>query len=337
MDSTLALYANFGVALGLAGVVAYFAFLDGDGDDGEDEMNMDADTDAPGQDDASGDDGVLIEDLIAGAATQEEDASPDLRSSIAAAETLEGGDGADTLDGAADNVSRAYDGGAGDDAILAAKQADVADGGDGNDTIRPAAGDDLSYGGAGDDLIVDGFGRDIHFGGEGDDTLSGGADGDFLQGGSGADSITGGGGSDFLAGGSDNDVIDGRASQGDAPKDDGVDSLFGGSGDDQLFLDNGDQATGGDGADIFTIDEAAAGDGTVTITDFDAQADSIAIEYTGGEGVEEPTVTFSPLDDVGVQIALGDQPIATVSGVDEIDPARVALVDKTEDGSEALA
>ena len=333
MDSTLALYANFGIAFGLTGAFLYFAFLD-DGGGGDEPMDTEADGGGddgrPDDTDEPSENTILIEDLIATAPTLDEDASPDVTSSFATAETVQGGDGADTLDGRDDTLSRTYQGGAGDDVILAAKLTDVADGGEGDDTIRPAAGDDLSYGGAGNDVVTDGFGRDIHFGGEGDDSLSGGANGDFLQGGAGADSLIGGGGSDYLAGGSDNDLIDGRASQGDAPKDDGLDSLFGGTGDDQLFLDNGDQATGGDGADRFTIDEAAAGDGVVTITDFTAGEDDIAIEYTGAQGVEEPTVTLSPLD-AGVQIALGDQPIATLAGVEEIDPAAVTLVDKSEE------
>lgn len=332
MDSTLALYANFGIALSLAGVIAYFAFVD-DGGDGDGEMT-DAAPDGETRDTTPDMDGdtVLIEDLLAAASTLEEDASPDLRSSVSTADTLAGGPGDDTLDGADENLSRTYDGGAGDDAILAAKRPDVIDGGDGNDTIAAAAGDDLAYGGAGDDQISDGFGRDIHFGGEGDDTLSGGANGDFLQGGAGADSLIGGGGSDFLAGGSDNDVLDGRASQGDAPKDDGVDSLFGGSGDDQLFLDNGDQATGGAGADQFTIDEAAAGEGAVTITDFAEGEDGLAIEYTGGVDLPVPEVTVETLD-AGVQISLDDQPIATIAGDASVDPADVALVDKSEEES----
>lgn len=264
----------------------------------------------------------------------DEDASPDVLSSLTTSETITGGEGEDTLDGSGETLPRSYDGGAGDDFNLAAKVADAAEGGDGSDTIRPAAGDDLSYGGAGDDVIADGFGRDIIYGGEGADSLSGGADGDFLQGGVGADTLIGSGGSDYLAGGSDNDVIDGRADQGDGPKDDGVDSLFGGTGNDQLFLDNADQAEGGEGADLFTIDEVAAGDGAVMITDFDPATDEIAIEYTGGADAEIPTLGINELDDgSGSQISFNDQPIATVAGVENFDASNVTLIDKAEEDS----
>ncbi|MDG1369856.1 MAG: hypothetical protein P8I56_07510 [Paracoccaceae bacterium] len=171
-------------------------------------------------------------------------------------------------------------------------------------------------------------------GGEGADSLSGAADGDFLQGGAGADTLIGSGGSDYLAGGSDNYVIDGRADQGDGPKDDGVDSLFGGTGNDQLFLDNGDQAEGGEGADLFTIDEVAAGDGAVMITDFDPATDEIAIEYTGGADAEIPTLGINELDDgSGSQISFNDQPIATVAGVENFDASNVTLIDKAEEDS----
>ena len=264
----------------------------------------------------------------------DEDASPDVLSSLTTSETITGGEGEDTLDGSGETLPRSYDGGAGDDFNLAAKVADAAEGGDGSDTIRPAAGDDLSYGGAGDDVIADGFGRDIIYGGEGADSLSGGADGDFLQGGVGADTLIGSGGSDYLAGGSDNDVIDGRADQGDGPKDDGVDSLFGGTGNDQLFLDNADQAEGGEGADLFTIDEVAAGDGAVIITDFGPATDEIAIEYTGGADAEIPTLGINELDDgSGSQISFNDQPIATVAGVENFDAPNVTLIDKAEEDS----
>ena len=74
----------------------------------------------------------------------------------------------------------------------------------------------------------------------------------------------------------------------------------------------------------------AAGDGAVTITDFDAATDGIAIEYTGGADAPVPEVSVETLDS-GVQISLDEQPIATVSGASDLDPANVALVDKTEE------
>jgi len=335
MDSSLALYANFGIGLGLAGVLLYFSLFEG-GDDDDDEMELEPDAEAPEEPPVPEENVVFIEDLIAAAPTLDEDASPDVTSSVATAETVEGGSSDDTLDGTDDLLSRTYEGGAGNDLILTAKLSDVVDGGEGDDTIRPAAGNDVSYGGAGNDVIVDGFGRDIHFGGEGADSLSGGANGDFLQGGAGADSLFGGGGSDSLAGGSDNDIVDGRSSQGDEPKDDGFDSLFGGTGDDQLFLDSGDQATGGEGADQFTIDEVAAGDGAVVITDFDAAEDEIAIDFTGSEDVPDPTVSVSTLDDgSGSQISLNDEVIATVAGAEGVDASEITLNDKTEENAEA--
>jgi hypothetical protein len=72
-------------------------------------------------------------------------------------------------------------------------------GGDGNDTLSGAAGDDTINGGrgrdslagnAGDDRLAGGRGRDTFLGHEGDDILSGGAGRDTVTGGPGADTFS---------------------------------------------------------------------------------------------------------------------------------------------------
>jgi Ca2+-binding RTX toxin-like protein len=98
----------------------------------------------------------------------------------------------------------------------------------------------------GDDSIIGGAGNDSIFGEAGDDTLDGGAGNDVLNGGAGNDSLIGG---------------------------TGADQLTGGSGNDTLVVAQGDQALGGDGDDLFVLqDLGEAGAGTITIV--------------GGEGAE---------------------------------------------------
>jgi Ca2+-binding RTX toxin-like protein len=100
----------------------------------------------------------------------------------------------------------------------------------------------------GDDVIYGRLGNDILYGGSGSDEIFGENDSDILYGQDGNDLLVGGSGNDFLFGGTGNDVLDGQ---------------FG-------F----DQATGGSGADLFVF---YVGDGVLTVTDFEAGIDDLAI------------------------------------------------------------
>jgi Ca2+-binding RTX toxin-like protein len=89
---------------------------------------------------------------------------------------IEGGNGADTLDGTAGN--------------------DTVKGFGGNDTLNGLLGLDIIDGGTGDDLLDGGDDDDQLLGGIGLDTLAGGSGNDRLDGGAGIDSMTGGTGDD---------------------------------------------------------------------------------------------------------------------------------------------
>ena len=133
----------------------------------------------------------------------------------------------------------------GDDLLLGYRHEETIDGGDGNDTIYGGSqGDDTLIGGNGDDLIdqreassiradnvIDGgagndtiygdFGEDSIDGGSGNDVIDGGFENDTISGGDGNDSIDGGSGS----GGFGRDVIDGGAGQ-DTLTGEGSDDTF---------------------------------------------------------------------------------------------------------------
>ena len=140
-------------------------------------------------------------------------------------------------------------GGPGDDALIGTNNPDLLDGRGGDDAIHGKGGDDCEVfatpedpefefptliGGTGDDAIYGNGGDDCLFGGglgrttvleRGEDALYGNEGDDFLNGGQGADAIAGGDGDDLLIDG----VTKGESSE---------DALWGGSGRDQLDVDN---------------------------------------------------------------------------------------------------
>lgn len=140
---------------------------------------------------------------------------------------------------------------------------------------------------------------DIHF----DTILPVGGD-DIIDGGAGDDTLVGGYGDDTLTGGT------------------GVDNLTGGLGDDDFYVSQGDTATGGDGDDLFVLNDLAeAGSGTITITggetgetvgdtlDFNGLLQSGTLSYSNsvdaggglsGSGVllDGSTVNFSNIENI---------------------------------------
>jgi VCBS repeat-containing protein len=106
-----------------------------------------------------------------------------------AADTLMGGNGADTIGGLGSN-----------DLLVGGNGADSVSGGGGADTI---AGDGTSVLDKtnGSDSLDGGDGADSIFGGNGDDRMVGGADNDSINGGNGADYFRGDTGADVLTGG----------------------------------------------------------------------------------------------------------------------------------------
>lgn len=195
----------------------------------------------------------------------------------------------------------------------------VANGGSSDDTITAAAGKNRINGNQGNDTITGNVSKDVLRGNNGADTLNGADGGDFLRGGrgddtlnggNGADYLNGGSGNDILNGGSGNDVLDGRTGSdtlnGDGGNDTlngwrGDDTLNGGSGNDTLIAGWGnDTLTGGTGNDSFVFD---LGDGTNTITDFDANGEIIDLRGNG--------LSFA---DLSISAASGDT-VISVSGL----------------------
>jgi Ca2+-binding RTX toxin-like protein len=106
-------------------------------------------------------------------------------------ENVDGGGGADVIEGDAD--ANRLEGGPGDDTVF---------GGDGT------GADDALSGGPGNDRVHGGEGDDGLLGGDGDDFLDGGPGADQLRGESGNDQLAGRGGADSIGGGDGSDVAD---------------------------------------------------------------------------------------------------------------------------------
>lgn len=110
------------------------------------------------------------------------------------------------------------------------------------------------------DLINGRGGWDWLDGGRGSDTINGGTGNDTVLGGSGSDRLSGNQGSDQLDGGSGRDTVNGGS---------GDDLVDGGTGRDLL--------SGGSGDDTFVFDTRLGSSNVDTITDFDADDDSILL------------------------------------------------------------
>ena len=160
----------------------------------------------------------------------------------------------------------------------------------------PGGNDEVNEirGGRGQDNLVGTDNRDLISGRRGQDTLSG-LNGD--------DTLNGGRGRDLLIGGNDNDVLNGGRGQDTLEGSDGDDTLNGNRGRDVLIGGNGnDVLDGGRGQDTFVI---ASGQGTDTIEDFGNDIIGLA------DGLSFSDLTFS-----GSDILLGEEILATLSGVD---------------------
>lgn len=228
---------------------------------------------------------------------------------------------------------------AGDDLVEAGTNNDTVFGGAGDDIIGGGTGFDVLYGDAGDDALLGNGGDDLLIGRSGDDLLIGGGGADSLNGGAGDDILISGNvdvegegtldvsatalaavrtysdgsleGADFAAleeegalNGVDTSFLQ------DAPEETQGGDLRGGIGDDLLVLAGGDTASGGEGEDIFVLNEAMVEQNTVQITDYNAAEDIIALEYDGSTA-PEPEIRDREGDAV---IFIGDDIIARVSG-----------------------
>ncbi len=172
-------------------------------------------------------------------------------------DTLIGGNGVDRIDGeAGDDVIEGGNGAdilignAGADNIDGGSNNDVINGNDGNDTINGGSGADTIMGDADDDSVFGGSGNDSILGSTGNDTLSGQSGQDTLQGDVGDDSLIGGTEDDLLLGNAGNDVLNGNSGNDTVVGDTGDDQLYGGSGNDSLFGDSDNPSVLGTGDDF---------------------------------------------------------------------------------------
>ncbi len=254
-------------------------------------------------------------------------------------DSLYGQGGDDTLDGGADNDL--LDGGAGADTLSGGTGDDTLIGGDGNDTLAGGAGADSLEAGAGMDFVdysasdagvsidlATGTASGGHATG---DTAFGGVDGiigsDFndtlsgydgqgpdwaneFYGGAGDDVIDGRGGDDLLYGEEGNDSIVGGA---------GADTLDGGTGNDTLIVGSGDVATGGEGDDLFLLDEANLGGGTITIGgDEGTEGSGDTIDFAGLLDWEDVTYTSTTPGDLAGTATLNDGTVVTFSNIEDV-------------------
>jgi Ca2+-binding RTX toxin-like protein len=183
-------------------------------------------------------------------------------------DTLDGGEGLDTVRGSAghdalflDDGLSPFPGAAG--ARLAGVERFLM--GPGNDAVDLTSfdfalgavriegedGDDLLWASAGDDTLLGGLGRDELYGGAGADYLAGGAGDDSLDGAYGTDALQGGEGNDtlrdtsggaLLDGGSGNDALTGNSAPEVFAGGKGKDSLQPGGGSDVVLYNRGDGA-----------------------------------------------------------------------------------------------
>ena len=206
------------------------------------------------------------------------------------ADTLNGGGGNDTLEGG--NGADRLNGGGGNDTLEGGSGADVLDGGGGRDRLEGGTGNDTyvvsrrndelrENNNAGNDtvvaslnytldnnfenLVLDGGGQLNGTGNNASNELTGNNARNTLSGRGGNDELTGLGGDDRLIGDDGNDIIRGGS---------GDDRIVGGRGNDRLFGDAG--------RDRFTFNND--NEGGDTIRDFVASQDVIAVSRRGFDG-----------------------------------------------------
>ena len=257
-------------------------------------------------------------------------ASADILTGNGGDDLVDGGDGGDLLGGrdgddtigGGDGADYAH-GGEGVDFLTGGDGDDDLQGEGGDDDVAGDAGDDTLAGGIGDDLLTGGAGADSLLGGEGQDRLESGAGDDVANGGLGDDLMAGGAGSDEQDGGDGNDTIWGQAAGG--ADDHEVDFLNGGTGDDLLRVGAGDYANGGEGSDLYLLEDIRPGDPLTQISGFQAGEDEIVLLY---DPVTHPDPTVTLTSDAGSEDAtllLDGVPVAVITGGAGLNPDQITL------------
>ncbi len=149
--------------------------------------------------------------------------------------------------------------------------------------------------------------------------LIGTDDAEVLTGGAGNDGLLGSGGADTLLGGLGNDALVGA-------DDEDADVLAGEDGDDSLTLGAGDTASGGAGADRFTLADFGPNTPPSVIADYSATDDQIVLMYDP-DVHPEPVVSMAQVagtDDMSV--LLDGVQIAIVQGAANLTAADIQLM-----------
>ncbi|MEO0675980.1 MAG: calcium-binding protein [Pseudomonadota bacterium] len=242
--------------------------------------------------------------------------------------------GNDTVDAGAgfDDV----DGGPGDDSLSGGLGKDLLFGDGGSDTLDGGGWNDVLVGGNGGDELSGGAGTDILFGEGGNDLIDAGAWSDLAIGGAGEDTMIGGVGGDFLTGGlvtsntlsydAAEAIIDADRTGSALPDDLGLDVvayhdderdvLDGGEGDDLLFLGQGDEGTGGSGADVFEVfyDFTLSSQDLAVITDFVPGVDSLEVSHIDPDDLPVLGIADA-IDGSGAILTANGVGIALIEGV----------------------
>ncbi|SEP56673.1 Hint domain-containing protein [Thalassovita taeanensis] len=183
--------------------------------------------------------------------------------------------------------------------------------------IPPEPSDGIVSGSVGDDLIDVGYdgdpqgdvvdGGDANLPGESgdDDIIQAGAGNDTVLAGAGNDEVLGELGDDSMDGGIGDDALDGGA---------GGDTLSGGAGNDTLTVSSGDLGTGGDGDDVFYVDNTLL--------------DTTTFQIDGGAGGETlgdtlhvtgpATITYDALDPEGGTVEWLDGSILRFDDIENV-------------------
>lgn len=247
---------------------------------------------------------------------------------------IQGTEGADDLDAGAES-DLAWFLNAGNDTLDGSDGGDYVEGGAGDDDMMMRGGDDIALGGDGADSIDTGIGFDLASGDAGNDALDGNGGEDTLYGGEGDDTLEGGSQSDLLFGGNGDDVLSGLAtgisSSDSSDVIDGLDTLSGGAGDDQLLLGAGDTGIGGEGNDLFAVDNTRTDfEEYSRISDFGA-GDSLEIHHepeidAAGQPIA-PTITITPneANTAGI-ISFNGHIVAEVTGGQALTADQIRLV-----------
>lgn len=227
---------------------------------------------------------------------------------------------------------------------------------DGPLNVDAADGDNTVVGGVDADTIISGSGSDDVIGGEGDDLITLGKRGDAygsslvsvgsdgfvrfdnafeIDGGN--DTVDAGSGNDVLVDFYGQNLLEGRAGNDEiyATDADGVtpDRVLGGGGNDLLIVDEGDVVNTGRGSDALTIqvsDRPVEGYQLVTVNDFNADEDSLNVDYFGNLDTDvDPSTLLSVAANsagTGSIVSLDGIPVIELKGVTGLSADNINLL-----------